>query len=179
MIREIGQIRSLGHRPALSTVGLLVCGALAGVLFCGVGRSHATGVAELAHRMTSAQAAKIESVNETVSMRVTKIQNTTINAEGRSSTGLIVGSLNFDLTLLNASHGKANFVAASSSGTVRGVGLSNYHASGATAYFKGTITSLVGTGKYAHFKDLGMSYSGTLNRRLYRVSVTLVGRVSR
>src|SRR5271167_2425810 len=37
MIREIGQIRGLGHRPALSTVGLLACGALAGVLFCGVG----------------------------------------------------------------------------------------------------------------------------------------------
>jgi hypothetical protein len=160
---------------SLCAVGLLACT----VASFGVDRSRAESAVQPVFGVTRAHAARVESVDQTLALRVTKIQNTTIEAEGRSSNEPIIGTLKFDLTLVNASRGKANFVAGNSGGTIRGVGVSNYHASGSLAYFKGSITSLSGTGKYAHYRSLGFSFSGTLNRRVFRVSVTLVGKWSR
>jgi hypothetical protein len=173
-----GQVSNIRWTRCLCA-GPLVCGAAAIAVLVGVDRSRADGVA---HRsalgLPKAHAAKIETADEIVVLRVTKIANTTIAAEGQSPKPPLLGNVKLTLTLLNASHGRMNFTGGNSSGKVQGLGFSNYHVSGATSSFKGAISTMTGTGKYEHYKNLGMTFSGTLNRRTYKVSVTVLGKWS-
>lgn len=171
------EVSSIGWMRCLCAAGLLVCGTAMGAVLFGVDGSRADSVAHRpARRAPIAAAAKIETANQTLVLRITKIANTTINAEGWSSKEPLIGNIGFYMTLINASRAKVNFTGGSRKGSIRGVGVANYHVSGATSYFKGGVTTLAGTGKFTHYKSLGMTFSGTLNRRTFKVSVTVLGK---
>ncbi len=170
-------ISRIGRSRLRGAIGLLVCsGAL------GVASSVAHG--SVLGGAPKARAATVETVNTTMSMDVSKITANTISAEGQAlstKSGGIDGTVSMSTTLLNGAKSRSTFTVVNNprsggAGTLRGTGTGNYHVSGATSYFTGGITSLSGTGTFAHVKDLGISLVGVLNRRTYRFTSTIKGK---
>jgi hypothetical protein len=129
----------------------------------------------LAQHGPSARAARIETINETLSLKISSIKGNTIYGHG-SSKGAIAGTGSFNLTLQNASRATATFSGASSRGGFAGSGTGNYRVSGALSYFTGSVNSLRGNGGYAGAKTLGISVSGTVNRQTFTMTITLHGK---
>jgi hypothetical protein len=117
-------------------------------------------------------------------MNIASIQGNTIIADGQEVTGQINGVVSFKLTLLNGSRVTGNFTISNNGhigrrhrkGTMLGSSDGNFHVSGALSSFSGRITSMRGTEEFAHAKSLGISASGSFNRRTYKMTVTLKGR---
>jgi hypothetical protein len=171
-------ISRMGRSRRLAAIGLLVCGGALGIA-SSVAHGSAAG-------RPQARAATIESLNSTLSMAVSKIEGNTIIAQGqaiRSLSGQIDGVASLYMTLLNGARAKVAVTIVNavkgSRGTLRGAGSGNYHVSGAVSYFTGGVTSLSGTETFAHVKNLGIHVVGTLNRRTYRFSGTIKGKLSR
>ncbi len=172
------------RRLCTGSIGLLACsGALAAALV-GVSSAPAEGAA---HRSAigpaSTSAAKVENVNEVLSLRVTKIEGDRIFSQGQPLHGQIKGVASFAITLENGAKARAVFTIVDNDdggdGSVHGVGIGKYYASGTTTYFSGSKLTINGTGKFAHAKLLVASIVGTLNRRTYRISATLKGKFIR
>ncbi len=171
-------ISRMGRARRLGAIGLLVCGGALGV------------ASSLAHGSTvggpNARVADIETVNSTLTMNVSKIEGNTISAQGQAVSGLggkIQGIASIYTTLLNGARARTNFTIVnnprkdhSGPGLLRGVTSGNYHVSGASSYFTGAVTSLSGTGAFAHVKNLDLHLVGTLNRRTYKFSATIKGK---
>ncbi len=170
----------MGRSRRLGAIGLLVCsGAL------GIASSVAHGSAVGGPR---ARAATIETVNSNLSMNVSKIEGNTIIAQGQAVSGLsgqIDGVASMYTTLLNGARSRSSFTIVNNPrngdgiGSLRGTGSGNYHVSGATSYFNGSVTNLSGTGTFAHVKNLGLHLVGTLNRRTYKFSASIKGKFSK
>jgi hypothetical protein len=137
--------------------------------------SNSMGATHGSRGTVQAQVARSEGVNQSIVLRVTKIQGSTIDAQGQSSKEPIDGNIAFYLTLSNASKAKATFTGSNSHGSVRGSGNASYHVAGGISYFSGTVSSLTGTGRYSHARSLGIKFSGTLNRQTFKVSMALHG----
>lgn len=131
--------------------------------------SHARGAAVL-----SVHAARSEHLSEVMRMRMTSVKGKRIVAQG-SATGSVAGAVSFVLMLSSASEGSATFYGHNSRGTMTGTGISHYRVSGTMSYFGGSVASLRGTGRYAHTSNLGIRFSGTVNRRTYQVTMRLDG----
>ncbi len=164
-------------RARLGAIGLLACGGALGAA-SSVAHGSAVGAPK-------AKAAKTEAVNQTMSTSVSKIEGNTVIAKGQAVKGQIDGVVSFRLTLQNGARATSTFSIVDNgsegggSGSVQGVTSGHYHVSGALSYFTGGITSMHGTGKYAHAKNLGLHLTGTLNRRTFKLSARLKGELSR
>jgi hypothetical protein len=164
------------HQPR----ALLACGTLLGALALGtpplVAPSRASGAsrATLPLHGPPARGARVETLNLTLSLKISAIKGNTIYAHGRS-TGTLVGSGSFNLTLLNASRATATFSGSSSHGGIAGSGVGHYRVSGALSYFTGSVTSLRGSGGYSGAKSLGISVHGTVNRQAFTVTIKIHG----
>lgn len=162
--------RSNGKCTALLSAGLVISAAL----LAGTSAT-ASGIPSVGVHVPTARMAKVEPLNETLSLNITKIKGNTIYASGHS-TGTVSGTGVFYLTLVNASHAKAEMNGSNSKGSVHCAGAANYRVSGAVSYFSGTVTSFSGSHGYAHARNLGITFTGSLNRTTYEASVKLHGK---
>ncbi|HEX5984023.1 MAG TPA: hypothetical protein VFY69_07450 [Solirubrobacterales bacterium] len=112
---------------------------------------------------------------ERLRMKITKKEGNRVAAKGRA-TGTVDGKVSFKLRMVSGSKAKASFYGRNSHGTLSGTGVARYRVDGAVSYYTGRITNLSGTGRYAGASSRGISLSGTVNRRLYSVKMTLTGR---
>jgi hypothetical protein len=112
---------------------------------------------------------------ESLRMRITKKHGNHLTAKGRTE-GTVNAKASLRLHLISGSKARATFFGHNSHGTLSGTIAARYRVSGAVSRYTGKITSLAGTGQYAHAKSLGISFSGTVNRRSHRVTGTLTGR---
>jgi len=119
--------------------------------------------------------ASAQNFEESLRMRITKKDGKHVAAKG-SASGTIDGKISLKLHMVNGSKATATFHGHNSHGAITGTGVAKYHVSGAVSYYTGKITSLEGDGKYAHAASRGISFSGTVNRRTYRVKMSLAGR---
>ncbi len=126
------------------------------------------------HRAPVAHAVKVEELNEKLKLTITKIKGNTIYAQGTSS-GSIKGSGAFYLTLTNATRAKAEMYGGNSRGKLRVAGAATYRVSGPVSEFKGNVTTLSGSGIYAHARNLGLSFKGNLNRQTFEASLEVHG----
>ncbi len=167
-------------------VGVLACGGVAGAA-TPIALASASAVGAAGGRPPTARAAggsAVKSVHQTMVMSVSSITGNTIKANGQEVSGQINGSVSFDLTLKNGSLALASFTIYNNGhmgdehrkGTVRGAGTGHYHVSGAQSGFSGQILSVSGTEEFTHAKNLGIKLAGTLNRRTYKLTVTLTGK---
>lgn len=156
--------RAIHHMP---TRALLGCGLL--------GLLTVLAVLWLAGDAPRAEASRVRSLDETMHMRIKEVKGKRVSARG-SATGTVVGKGSFNLVLSNGSHAEATFSGHNSHGTIGGTGVASYRVAGAISYYSGQITSLHGTGRYAHAASRGIRFSGTVNRRTYRVTMHLQGR---
>jgi hypothetical protein len=123
----------------------------------------------------SAEASTVKSLDEFMHMRIKKVKGKRVSAKG-VAVGTVVGKGSFKLVLSNGSRASATFYGRNAHGTISGTGLAGYRVSGAISYYSGKITSLRGTGRYAHASPRGITFSGTVNRRSYKVKMHLRGR---
>jgi hypothetical protein len=169
-----------GRRLAL---GAVACAGAVGAASIGV----AASPARAAHDRQPAAAAaapKPEQLNQTMVLNVSNIQGNTITANGQEVTGQISGVMSFSLTLRNGSQALSHFSIYNNGhmgkghrkGTVQGNSTGNYHVSGAQSYFTGRILSVRGTEELAGARNFGITVSGTLNRRTYKLTVNLKGK---
>jgi hypothetical protein len=165
--------------------GVLVCGSIAGVASIDLATSPAAGAARGSlHTARAAAAPKAVQVNQTMVMSVASIQGNTITAHGQEVTGQINGIISFSLTLQNGSRTFSRFSIDNNGhigsnhrkGTIEGDSTGNYHVSGAQSHFTGRIVSIHGTEELAHAQNLGIAVSGTLNRRTYKLTITMKGK---
>jgi hypothetical protein len=122
-----------------------------------------------------AQASGVKSLDELMNMRIKKVKGKRVAARG-SATGTVEGKVDFNLVITNGSHATASFHGENAHGTISGTGVASYRVDGAVSYYTGTVTSLTGTGRYAHADERGISFSGTVNRRSYAVIMHLRGK---
>jgi hypothetical protein len=173
---QIGKLVRLGRGSGgkLAPRALLGSITVAAALL-GAGAATADGVAGGRTPVSSAHVARVEALRETLTLSITKIKGNTIYAQGKSR-GAINGTGVFYLTLINASHAKAEMTGNNSHGSVRAAGAAKYRVSGAVSYFSGTVTRFAGARGYAHARSLGISFEGKLNRSTFEASVKLHGR---
>ncbi len=174
---------SSAARARRLVVGMLVCGGAVGAASIDLANSPTAGAARDSVPVAVA-ASEVKQLNQTTVMSVASIQGNTIIAHGQEVTGQINGVVSFKLTLLNGSRMSSVFTISNNGhigrqhrkGTVQGTSNGNYHVSGSTSSFTGQIVSIRGTEEFAHAKNLGVSASGTFNRRTFKMIVTLKGK---
>lgn len=150
---------------ALLAVGLLVAGvpsASAG----NRGGGHGTA--------PEAQASAVRPFEETLGGDITKKTGKRVAARGRV-TGTVSGTASIRFILVNGSRATIRFSGKNANGTLSGTGVANYRVNGAVSTYTGKITELEGTGRYSRAASRGISFSGTVNRRSYKVKATLSG----
>jgi|HubBroStandDraft_3_1064219.scaffolds.fasta_scaffold28435_2 hypothetical protein len=170
---------------ALIVAGLLLCGVSFGAVSIGSAASwagvsprrsgHDSSASTSVHK---AKAATVEAVNFKLTFEITAIKGNVIEAKGFISSSKYSGAASLYLDLVNASRATASFNSSNSRGKLSGSGTSTYRVSGAVSYFKGSNPIVHGSGKYEGAKALGISMSGTMNRRTLEIKINLQGRIS-
>lgn len=123
----------------------------------------------------SAEASAVRSLDELMRMRIKKVQGKRVSAKGRS-VGTVVGKVSFNLVIANGSHATARFSGRNAHGTISGSGIASYRVAGAISYYSGKVTDLSGSGRYAHAATRGIKFTGSVNRKSYKVTMHLLGR---
>jgi hypothetical protein len=119
--------------------------------------------------------ASARNFEQSLRMRITTAEGKRIVAKG-TTTGTVEGKVSLKLRTIDGSKVKATYFGRNSHGTVRGTGFAKYSVNGAITSYTGKIKTLEGTGKYSNARSLGISLSGTANRRTFKVKMTLTGR---
>jgi hypothetical protein len=166
-------LRSILHER----IAALILAAALSVLLLLAATGYASGAGSREHAIVRrrARAAATETLNEQMRMHITSVKGKRISGEG-SASGTVAGSVSFNLVLTTGSRGSAEFSGRNSHGTIEATGAASYRVSGPVSYYTGSVTSITGTGKYAHAHSLGLTFSGTLNRRTYEVIFQLHGK---
>jgi hypothetical protein len=141
--------------------------------FLAVGQLSA--VAALRGHDSEEATASAQSFEESLRMRMTKKDGTHIFARGRAS-GSIDGKVSFRIHTVNGSKATATLYGSNSRGTISGTGVARYRVNGAVTHYSGKIKTLSGTGQYSYARSLGITLSGTVNRRTFDVRMSLAGR---
>jgi hypothetical protein len=153
--------------------GLFVVGVLASEL-----PSASAGGGEGGHELASlAQASAGRNFEETLRMDITKRTGKRVAARGQAL-GTVSGNASIKFILVNGSDASIRFSGRNAHGTLSGTGVASYRVNGAISSYSGRITRLEGTGRYARAASRGISFSGTVNRRTYKVKASLSGRWS-
>jgi hypothetical protein len=153
------------------TIALIALWSVAGSAYAGGSSAPSRGKTH----SEQARTAGVESLNEVMHLSITSAKGQRIAAQG-TATGTIAGSFDFKLFLSSASRASAEFSGSNSHGTVHGSGTASYRVSGAVSYYTGTVSSITGTGRYAHAQSEGLQFSGTLNRRSFEVTIRVQGK---
>lgn len=120
---------------------------------------------------------RVVSVKETVSLKVTKAQGTTLDSKGRLS-GTFNGSVTLNQSVVSSERAVGAFVAyLNGGGSIKGRSATRYHVSGSVSRYTGTMSITGGTGHYSHASAAGLQLSGTYNRVTGRMNLSLTGQV--
>jgi hypothetical protein len=153
------------------TIGVVwACIALAMVLMGSIKTSSAMST-------ETAVSARIISLTESGTLRVTKSQGSIIEAHGPVS-GTLSGLLSLHTVVNSASHMTTSFVGSSRTGTLNGTTGLDYGVSGNRLYYTGTASITRGTGVYTHAHATGIHVEGTMDRKLRIVTIHISGKLS-
>jgi hypothetical protein len=125
-----------------------------------------------------AVAARTISIDENGDLRLTSRQGFTLNERGAAS-GTFKGTIYVHLKIVSSSHVTAEVnIYPSGGSSITGYGNAGYRKEGAIGRFSGSLSVQRGTGTYAHAHGTGLSFSGTIQRSNYAVTVHVSGTAS-
>lgn len=125
----------------------------------------------------TAVTARTFAMNESGNLRLTSRHGFTLNEQGRAS-GTITGTIYVHLKIVSSKHVTAEVNIYPHGGSISGYGSAGYRREGATGYFSGSLSIDRGTGSYTHARGSGLSFSGTIRRSDYAITVRVRGNVS-
>jgi hypothetical protein len=125
----------------------------------------------------SALAARSISLNESGNLHLTSRHGFTLNERGPAS-GTIAGTIYVHLKIVSSKRVAAEVNIYPSGGSISGYGSASYRREGATGSFSGSISINRGTGSYNHARGSGLSFSGTIRRSDYAITVHVRGNVT-
>jgi hypothetical protein len=134
-------------------------------------------VARAKRRSPHAKAARTVSLHETGNLRLTSKHGFTLDEQG-SATGTLSGAIDVRLTIVSSDRVKAEVSISRSGGSISGEAIANYHKSGGSASFSGSLSVGGGTGSYSHAHGSGLSFSGTIQNSTDAIAVHLSGPIS-
>lgn len=116
-------------------------------------------------------------LNETGHLHLTSHHLVTLNEQG-STKGTIRGTIYIHLNLISTKRVTAEVNIYPSNGSLSGSAKASYRVAGATATFSGTMSITRGSGRYAHARGTGLSFSGSIERLNDAVTVHLSGQIA-
>lgn len=125
----------------------------------------------LAHQSRTA------SLNENGNLHLTSRHGFTLNEQG-TGTGTIAGTIYVHLKIVSTRQVTAEMNIYLKGGSITGQASAGYHREGAIGHFAGSLSITRGTGSYANAHGSGLSFSGTIQRSNYAVTVHVSGTVS-
>jgi hypothetical protein len=126
---------------------------------------------------TIATAARTMSLSDSGHLHLSSHKGFTLNEVG-SASGTISGSLYLHLHVVSTNRVSAELSVYPSGSSMTGVASGSYRNNGSTASFTGTMSIVRGTGKYAHARGSGLSFSGTVQRSNDAVTVHVSGKLT-
>jgi cytolysin (calcineurin-like family phosphatase) len=147
--------------------GALALAALLGAALAGPAVSRGAG----------ARASRLLSLSETAHLHLTSHHSLTLNEQGAAS-GTISGTIYIHLDVASTNRVTAEVSIYPSGGSLTGYASAAYRPAGAVATFSGTMSIARGTGRYAHARGSGLSFTGTIQRANDAVTVRVNGRIS-
>lgn len=121
--------------------------------------------------------ARTISLNESGDLRLTSRHGFTLNERGAGS-GTISGTIYVHLKIVSTSRVTAEVNIYPKGGSISGYGSASYRREGAIGRFSGSFAIKRGTGSYNHAQGSGLSFSGTIQRSNYAVTVHVRGAVT-
>jgi hypothetical protein len=124
-----------------------------------------------------ALAARTISLDERGNLRLTSRHGFTLNEQGAGA-GTIKGTIYVHLKIVSTRRVTAEVNLYPAGGSISGYGTASYHREGAIGSFSGSLSINHGTGTYHHARGSGLSFSGTIQRSNYAVTVYVRGAVT-
>jgi hypothetical protein len=124
-----------------------------------------------------ARPARSVSLNESGNLHLTSRHGFTLNEQG-NGTGTISGTIYVHLKIVSTTRVSAEINIYLKGGSISGHGTAAYRREGAKGNFSGSLAIDRGTGSYAHAQGSGLSFTGTILRANYAVTVHVSGKVT-
>lgn len=137
----------------------------------------ASGRAPKRHETPAAHASKTVSLRESGDLHLTSRHGFTLNEQG-TGTGTISGTIYVHLKIVSTKEVTAEMNIYLKGGSITGEASAAYRREGAIGHFAGSLSIVRGTGSYANAHGSGLSFSGTIQRSNYAVTVHVSGAVS-
>jgi hypothetical protein len=137
----------------------------------------AAGTARSAPSAPSAHTARTIYVQESGQLHLISRHGFTLNERGAAQ-GTIAGTIYVRLTITSTSGVSAEVSIYRSDGSISGYAGASYRRGNSMASFSGSMSVTKGSGRYGHMHGSGLSFSGTIARANYAVSVSVSGRLS-
>jgi len=125
----------------------------------------------------TAGAARTVSLSENGNLRLTSRHGFTLNEQGRAS-GTAPATIYVHLKIVSTKRVTAEVNIYPKGGSISAYGSASYRRSGATGYFSGSLTIKRGTGSFSHANGSNLSFSGTIRRSDYAITVHVRGHVT-
>lgn len=125
----------------------------------------------------SADSSRTVSLRESGNLHLTSRHGFTLNEQG-AGTGTISGTIYVHLKIVSTKKVTAEMNIYLKGGSITGEASANYRREGATGSFAGSLSIVRGSGSYANARGSGLSFSGTIQRSNYAVTVHVSGAVS-
>jgi hypothetical protein len=124
----------------------------------------------------SALGARVISLDERGNLKLTSKHGFTLNEQGAGS-GTVPATIYVHLKIVSTSRVTAEVNIYPKGGSISGYGSAGYRREGAIGSFSGSLTINRGTGSFNHAQGSGLSFSGTIRRSNYAVTVHVRGTV--
>jgi hypothetical protein len=162
------------------TATLLALGALLIQAPAGSGHQAKLGAAASGDQQAgapSARTARTISLDESGDLQLTSRRGFTLNERGVAS-GTVKGTIYVHLRIVSTTRVTAEVNIYPSAGSITGYGTASYRREGATGNFSGSLSIDRGTGSYNDAHGSGLSFTGTIRRSNYAVTVHVSGMVT-
>jgi hypothetical protein len=116
-------------------------------------------------------------LNESAQLHLTSKHSFTLNEQGTAA-GTVRGMIYVHLTIVSTSRVVAEVNIYPRGGSISGYATAAYHRGSETGSFSGSMSIRNGTGGYRRARGSGLSFSGTIQRSNYAITVQVNGRVS-
>lgn len=130
-----------------------------------------------ASNSSTAYQSRTVSLRESGNLHLTSRHGFTLNEQG-AGTGTISGTIYVHLTIASTKKVTAEMNIYLKGGSITGEASAGYRREGATGSFAGSLSIARGTGSYVNAHGSGLSFSGTIQRSNYAVTVHVNGTVS-
>lgn len=124
-----------------------------------------------------ARQSRAVSLSESGNLHLTSRHGFTLNEQG-AATGTVSGTIYVHLKIVSTSHVTAEVNIYPKGGSISGYGTANYHREGTKGSFSGSLSINRGSGSFNHAQGSGLSFSGTIQRSNYAVTVRVSGTVT-